>query len=205
MRFISRALLAAGLAVVVRTTLGGSASAQSLSLDPGGAITATSVGRLTSMFGSSVDLVNCDVQLRGSLVSTPVPKASGERIGAITGTSILNCALGVSLTPLSLPWDVEYNSISGTLPDSIISIGIGIARTQFQINNVPMTGTCLYEGPFTGAVPLSGSNPYTTSGTIANARFDLAKVSGSPIGLCANTGYVAGSLDLRPTQTITRL
>lgn len=191
------------LALVATCATTAAATAASTSVSPGGAITATSIGRLT-FSTAGLSIIECDLALQGSLATGPIEKVQGARLGAMTGVAITNCNLGVTAVALNLPWDIDYTSISGTLPNDVTgsrkTIIIGI-----QVSNFPFAGTCLYGGAMDiviAAVRTGTPGTYTT-GTVAIGSATVSRVSGGM--LCPATASARGSFSLTPTQTLTRM
>lgn len=195
------AKLAVGLFVFGLAALGMAsvATADSLSVSPGGTITSTSLGRLTIAGG----LVSpeCAVELRGSLSTGRIAKVAGVLIGAITAVAINNCTAGTSAVVLSLPWRIRYVSIAGTLPSAVVSIRHLI--TIFLQVTVSGISTCLSTGAITGttAVRNIGGSTYTTGLVVS----DETPIPTSGGVLCPTTSTLRGTFGLTPTQTIARL
>lgn len=194
-----RTIILAALALATIAGASGSAAASSLSIAPAGAITATTVGRVT-LVAPPINIIECAIQFTGSLAAGPVEKTPSTSIGAVTNLDIDDCNIDIGFTPLGIPWALEYVSTSGTLPNAVTGITVQVDRFQMR-RDMPLVGTCLYEGLAAFEIPLSGSNPYTT-GNVVSRRTTLARVSSV---FCPASEYIEGSFAITPAPTVTRL
>jgi hypothetical protein len=188
-------------AVVATALLGMTsvASADSVSLAPGGAITSTSLGRLQFVGGPITP--ECNVQLRGTLRSGRFAKVDGVLLGQITGATITNCTTFTSAAVLGLPWNLRYAGIEGTLPDGVTGLRLEIENAQFEVTVIGIF-RCLSQGDTFGTMtPSSSSGSTYVSGLITSDRTALpTRGSG-----CPASAFLQGSLGLTPTQTVVRL
>jgi hypothetical protein len=203
-KVITKLALAAMLVVIGLSAFAGTASAsRSLSLNPGGAILANGLGRLsfnTTLVGTPV-AIRCDVTLHGSM-SRVAPKIAGTLIGNITSVLVPLCdtTFGQTTTATTLfpaPWKIRYQGISGSLPNPS-SVQALLENAQFQIS-VNTIGTCLYQGNVPININLRGSAP-NTSGliTIRSHNVPLRRATGS----CGANGELRGTFGVTPTQTV---
>jgi hypothetical protein len=109
--------------------------------------------------------VSCPVTLEGSFHSRTLSKVCGQLIGYITSAQIPSTSPpceGGTMTALagSLPWHVQYNSFTGTLPNIT---RIRITMIGFRVATTP-TGsiTCLVgttqTKPLAGDININGSH-----------------------------------------------
>lgn len=164
------------VALVALAAFASTASAYTVS--PGGAITATSNGKLT--LRSTLATTQCDVRLIGSIATSGV---AGSTIGAITSTSITSCLGGIGVTDLISTrgtWPLRLNSVSGTPVNAAL---VTISNVAFALSSPP----CLY----TGSVGFNLTEP----NSIALQANSLASTS-------CGTASLSGSFTLSPNQDI---
>jgi hypothetical protein len=143
----SKMLLTALLALVALTAVASSATAASISIRPGGAITATSNGKMTfesNVFGLGPE---CRVELIGSLNTGPINKVAGASLGSISSARVTECTGGAASALFRSPttWGLTYNSIAGTLPEAVTSALLFVNSAQFLVE-IPGGANCLYVG-----------------------------------------------------------
>jgi hypothetical protein len=80
--------------------------------------------------------VSCPLSLEGSFHSRAISKTSGALVGYINEAILATCS-GGSGTVLTetLPWHVQYNSFSGTLPN-ITAVTFLVLRASFRIRTL---------------------------------------------------------------------
>jgi hypothetical protein len=195
----SKLLLAMAVSAVALTAFASTAAADSVSIAPGGDITAASDGRLTL----DTDLVDieCDVILRGSLSTGRIAKVEGLLLGNVTAVTINNCPALVSASVDGLPWKLRYVRILGTLPNAVTGLVIALLGATFTVN-APIVGSCSYSGNPEATIQAAGSNPYT-AGTISSDQTPLRLSRGG--FLCPSPGRLIGDFTLSPDQTVWRL
>jgi len=86
---------------------------------------------------------NCAVTLEGTLHSGSIRKVAGTLMGYITRAAVTTTCLSGSATILSetLPWHVQYESFTGTLPN-ILTIRTRVIGSSFRVRE-PNGITCL--------------------------------------------------------------
>jgi len=119
--------------------------------------------------------VACRVTLSGSFHSNTIAKTLGSRIGVINRATIPGCTTGgATFLTETLPWDVQYEGFTGTLPTSITGILIGIARFSLR-TQIGMT-SCLT--PTEAAQPFVGIINRFAMNTMENVRADESEFYG---------------------------
>lgn len=151
MRTRSRLLLTALTLAIVLATLTSSAFAnRALQYRPAGPITSTAPVTFTGPAGSRA--ITSLVTLRGSLHTAAINKTRGALIGYITECRAMLGELGglrvIDIRcELTLPWHVQYESFSGTLP-RITGVTLRFVRIGVFVRDLIGGGVinCLYEG-----------------------------------------------------------
>jgi hypothetical protein len=172
------------------------ASASAVTISPGGAITAVSIGQVQLLSGSTL-LLQCNVTLRGSVLATtialPIPALPNNQIGTVTSGTVSSCTNGGTGAVLPGTYPIGLNSVLG-LP-AITGALATILGIGFSISTA-ITGSCLYTAnvPFLIAQPVSGLN---TISLLANTA--TLSTGGS---FCPRTGSLLGSFSLTPGQTL---
>lgn len=179
--------LMGALATLVLSLAAATASAYSIS--PSGSFSASKATLgFTGPFGATM---SCDVTLSGSLNAT---FSRGGSAGSITSANLANCTRGASVLFVNpTAWDIvatTVNESGGRVTDGLLTI-VGV---QFEVQNLPIIGTCLYSGN----IGATATNPISALTVQTNS---LPRVSGS--SLCGNGAINAGQVfSLSPTQTI---
>jgi hypothetical protein len=154
-------------------------TASAVTVSPGGAITATSNGRLT--LRSVLATTQCDVRLIGSINTSGTV---GTRIGSVTSSSITNCLGGIAVTDLIATagaWNLTLNSTAGS---PVTSALVTISNVAFQLSSP----SCL----FTGSVGFNLTEPSAIA----------LQANSLPSPRCG-AGSLSGSFSLSPGQNIT--
>lgn len=193
----TKLILAIAVAATAFLGMASAATADSVSISPGGPITSNSLGRLQFVGGPITP--ECRVQLRGTLSTGRFAKVAEMLIGQITGVTITDCTAFTSAQVLNLPWKLRYVRINGTLPNAVTSLQIRISGAAFNVNVIGFFN-CLSSGDTTGTMAASGSNPYT-SGLIVSDETRLPTTGSG----CPAQAFLRGTLSLTPTQTVVRL
>jgi hypothetical protein len=85
--------------------------------------------RFEGAFGET----SCQLTLEGSLHSRTITKVRGTLIGYITAARLGPCAVGrYTILTETLPWHIQYDSFSGTLPSLITSIRTRVINFAFR-------------------------------------------------------------------------
>lgn len=193
-----KAFVSAVVAVVAVVAFAGSASANpndTITIRPGGSITANAAGTLT--LGG---LINCNpVTLTGNL-NTTTRQGAGPltQVGTITSATASNCGSGNGVTFLSpTSWTISasLNNIRYAADNiTVTSVELTITRVQVQVRVLGGLATCLYDSAVVGT--------YTPgNGRLTFNNAPLTRISGST--LCPNPGNLNGYMDITPTQAIT--
>jgi len=193
-------LRACALAAVVLVSWASAALAEPVDVTPAGAITATSLGKVT--FGAS-PRIECNLTLAGSLASGPIELTAGRVFGSISEVRWASCSGGSVSRVLGLPWTVSYAGLSGSLERGVSAFRFELGTVAFQLSTFFEIVNCLYAGAVgvSAAVGPSENGVDWRTGLLTLARESrLAFVSGSE--LCPAEGAFAGTLSLAPTQTI---
>jgi len=166
-----------GLAAMIAMAFGAN-TASAITISPGGAITATSLGAVD--FASDILTLSCDITLTGSLATSG---SAGSRIGAITSGSMGNCGDGWTVTLLfGSEWPLRLVSTAGS---PITSALLNIERIGIGLNFLG-SPWCLYGG--------TAGARYTEGGLIA-------LLANSLTGDCGTASFSAGTqFGLSPAQ-----
>lgn len=79
--------------------------------------------------------VSCEVTLGGSFHSKTISKVSGQLVGHVYRVNVTNCQGGTARANAeTLPWHVQYNSFTGTLPN-ITSITQTLVNSNFEVES----------------------------------------------------------------------
>lgn len=187
---LGKAILAVVGATVLLSALVGTASAGRLS---------TSSQRIRASFArvafaGGFGTVDCEVAVEGSFHERTISKTAGTLSGFITAANVTRCASGAgTVLREALPWHVQYQSFTGTLPRiltiraSIIGWSVGVREPTFGI-------TCLARGNAsidfvrdttsgaTTEVALSGTTPCSgIAGTLSGRTTNVDNGSGARI------------------------
>lgn len=118
-------LLAAATAAALLGVLTSAAPARNLSTSSQTLRAAWSEVTFEMPFGRTT----CQVTLEGSLHARTFAKVVGSLVGYVTSARLGTCSSGsATILRETLPWHVQYESFSGTLPN--------ISRVTFTVNNV---------------------------------------------------------------------
>jgi hypothetical protein len=180
----------------------GALGSASLGLEPGGAIRAVSVGRVT--FTGSGLSVECNASLNGE-VAGGVSKSGARSTEGLTGIleegRFAECreSFGAAevrslLTP-SARSELIYSSFLGTLP-SITGVLLTAQELTMQIRGLI---TCLYRGEVGLLVTFPAEAEGNRARILEASRIPL--VSGSET--CPREGSIRGTLRITPSQRIT--
>jgi hypothetical protein len=196
---MKKLFLLSALALVALAAAATSATAASLQARPGGAITATSLGKLT--FAAGELSIECNLTMRGNLLTTAISKTSGTKMGEITEVRWANCVGGEVAAVLNLPWTIAYRSISGTLPEAVTAVNFTINNSSFQLSTFGGFVNCLYSGNSEASQALThrAGAEYTT-GLVRSLENALALRNGFG---CPESGRMRGTFS-QTVQTITR-
>jgi hypothetical protein len=87
-------------------------------------------------FEASFGRTTCQVTLEGSMHSRTLPKITGLLVGYVTSARLGPCPMGsATILRETLPWHVQYQSFSGTLPNitnmslNVINVSIAVKET----------------------------------------------------------------------------
>jgi hypothetical protein len=197
--------LAAALTVLAIGATAGSASAASLAISPAGAITATSLGKVTyesNVFGLGPE---CRWELIGTLSSGPITKVEGAQIGTFTRLAITECTGSSFSTGLMTSAAIRYASIAGTLPEAITATLVRIEGIAFLMEVPSVNLKCLYIATIGASTPTTriGAGKYTTgllSFLTGDQRYTRTALNGNA---CPESPTLFGTFRMT-TQTLTR-
>src|SRR5690348_9970189 len=149
LRLVAVATVAAGVLAVVS----GSAGAYVAFVEPGGAISAASEGKVR--FRSGLGTVECNLTLNGSFSTGPNGLTRGSQYGSITEIRKANCTGGELLGVLGLPWRLNVNALSGTQPERLTALLTDIAGVGMNFRESVFGITCLFSGTAGAQMALS--------------------------------------------------
>jgi hypothetical protein len=183
---IVRLTVAVAAAAALMAALAGGASARNLS-SSSSTLRAT-WARLTfqePVFGFTVV---CPLTLEGSLHARTFVKGNYNLIGHITRAVVgtpTQCTGGeATVLTESLPWNVRYESFTGTLPN-ITSLRVLVANASFRVHLNAVNATCLFTTRETLAEHGRGRFNREAGGAITSAE-----IGGE---ITSNEGCVLGS------------
>jgi hypothetical protein len=174
----------------------GAASAATVTVSPGGAVTTTSNGTLT-MSGSSFANTICSFTLQGTIAVTRMVIApnTSTNIGSTTGATNGACtgsATGIQFIGLPYTDQGKYilnsggtTTFSGTTLNNLILI----------LNMAPFGTTCLFSGNISRNDTFAGN-----SGTINSVTVPSTSITSSN---CFVTATIQGTMSVSPGQTVT--
>lgn len=196
---MKKLFLLSALALVALAAAATSATAASLQTSPGGAITATSLGKLSFVAGEI--RIECNLTMRGNLLTTAISKVAGTKMGEITAINWANCVGGEVEAVLNLPWNVIYTSINGTLPEGVTGVNFEIVNTQFELSTFGGFFACLYAGNNRAEQAVTRISGATyRSGLVRSLENALSLREGFG---CPSSGRMRGTFS-QTAQTITR-
>jgi len=138
----------------------------------------------------------CPLTLTGSLHRT-ITKTRGALAGFINSVSVGSCTEGATLTTLSLPWHISYESFRGTLPN--------ISSIRLKTNGVAMLVRLF--GGLVGCLYRGDSYMDTDSG-IAVRQLRIDETVNVPLfrnltGICATNSRARATLAVSPAIGVT--
>ncbi|MDW5593516.1 hypothetical protein VSS74_04155 [Conexibacter stalactiti] len=137
-----------GLVAMFALAFGAStASAFPISASPGGAITATGA-RFTVEGPLGVNVI-CNVTMTGTLATSAA--RSGASIGTISGVSLSGCNYTTTVL-IGSGWGIRVNSHDTPLTSVLNTIN----NVAFEVQGLPLAGTCLFTGSINFLIGVSG-------------------------------------------------
>ncbi len=197
----TRAGLAGLVVIVVLALAGGTATAGrgiELNLERG------ELGRLSAIargfsFTTSSGVVACDIT-RTITLHRMIPKTVGVLAGLVTRVQVSNCTNGtVRVLTESLPWHLQYNSFSGTLPNPGV-INFRAVNLSWLVEQMSGLIQCLYSGTVLVGGVIRG-------GVMVEIRYGpegLTLRLSRSLGIlpCPETMELRGDLRMEPTPII---
>jgi hypothetical protein len=196
----------AAIALIALLAAAGTASAFRLTIRPGGAISAASLGNLTFEAGVSIA---CPITLNGSLL-TSATIVAGTRLGTITEATwnSSHCEGGeISMFLVELAWNISLDSIPAGLPNEVRGFSIRISSFATRYSTLGGFINCLYAYRSERFMLASVSVARTASAGVYTTG--LWGIQGNTSSLvsggfaCPGTGSYRGTFGLNPTQTLT--
>jgi len=137
--------------------------------------------------------VECEVAVEGSFHSRTSAKTTGALAGYIINSNVVRCRRGgATILRETLPWHVQYESFSGTLPN-ITAINTRVIGASWRIREPTFGVTCLTKSttaePETASYNLTAGviTSITVGGTIRCGSF-----TGTLSGTSSRTEEAAG-------------
>lgn len=194
----------ASIAVAIAATavMASSANAYNLSVSPAGGVTGGSQSLSFSDGGGIIRIV-CPVTLDGTADAGAIGITGGSQNGQIDSVTVGACSGGRATALVADPWPVTIDTALGTLPNAMtgMSVAIGGWTFTYAVSILGIPVRCTYSGSALASFGVTGSNPYTTNGTLTMSGNSIPKFSGG--AACPSSGRVNGSFALSPTQTLT--
>ena len=195
-------LMAAVVTLAALAAATGVASAAEFSFSPGGSDDAVSEGKIS--FANSFATLECNLTLTLNWLRGPIAKVAGNKLGEVTSINWANCSGGNWRAALATPWEIQYESISGTLPEAVSTLNVIIKNIGMQFSLFFGLSNCLWGGDLTKILTLNHRTgvSYTTGGQ----RLDETKTLGLRSGpeACPSTIAFQGRFFLASVQTLTR-
>lgn len=169
------------------------ASAETLTFNPAGTLSMTSIGQVR--FSAGIISTQCNVTITGSLAS-PVSTAPGTSIGTFTSGRATPCTVGTVTLNFGTPWTLRIVRMLGTSPSytGLLTALVGVSYT------VAVAGqTCTYGGTIGLLLPIISS----TISTLSMLTNSLPRTSGSSLCPSTNTIPTPQSFTLSPAQAVT--
>lgn len=183
----ARFLIAGLVATIALGAAVSSATASTGASVTNGVSSASANGKLT--LSGPVTIV-CDVTLSLNL-NASIAKTNLAQIGTVQlGDTIRNCNLGTINGVILNGITVNYLGFRGTLPD-ITQINTRALNAGFQLNNVPILGSCLWRGTV-------DTNFNRNVATLEIDTVDLN--ASSTLSSSCGTGSLRGTLTVLPTK-----
>lgn len=198
---LTRAALVA--AVVLCTAAAGASANRSLSVSPGGAVTA--VARALTFQMAEINFI-CNVTLTLSL-NRSVAKAQGFVGGSVTGANANGCAEEGGLTTtvaflVTPSWQLKYQSFSGILPNiTHVLFNAESWRWLIQRSSELLRIGCLYGGTVGFDVDVAEAGRVTRFRILAGLRMPLVTSLGGTMFCPVEMSFIA-SFALTPSQTV---
>jgi hypothetical protein len=202
-------IVRASAAVVVGAVLlacAATADAVTLTVEPGGAITSVSLGKVSfeSPEGGGLN-IRCNLRMTGTLTAAPIAAVAGTQFGSITSAATEACEGNGEARVLegSLPWALIYNrhAIEVNLDGLLFTIREAAVLVRDMIAG--FIAGCLYKGNANALLAWTAENPHR-SGLITSLANNIAfflKLAGSEFE-CVNNARVIGTFSLTPQQRI---
>jgi hypothetical protein len=94
----------------------------------------------------SLSTISCNVTLEGSYAANTISKVVGTTIGRVTRATVGSPCTGgtASILQGTLPWELEYMSFTGTLPN-ITGIDQGLKGFAMSVDEAGIVPACLFE------------------------------------------------------------
>jgi hypothetical protein len=207
----TKLVLVALTATIILTMAAASASAlRSLSLNPAGAIRATSVA-LSFTSPENEATITSNVTLTGTL-ERAIQKREGARVGTITRCEtneerIRGVAAGTTVRvrcgPL-VPFTITYKTFLGTLP-SITGVLL-LIRAGFLIATIfegIKVNECLFEGTVGALGRIVGGVLERLEILARDQNITLLRPLEQTLQACVRIGVLTGNFTLSPTQRVT--
>lgn len=183
-----RVLIVAVFAVAALSVVASSASALTATISLGGAISTTSLGKLTSAAAGTN--IQSNVTLSGSITR------GTYNTGGVFGTITRCAASGTMPTGFTVDCTLLTN---GTLPVGAVTAALvlfTLSNAKFLIH-IPAVGDCLYSGTVGASIPTGTSQLIRVLSTTVSLFRTLS-------GSCPPSGTLTGTFGaLTPAQTVT--
>ncbi len=118
----------------------------------------------------------CALTLEGAFHSLTIVKTRSSLVGTVTAATVSGCTFSGTLLREGLPWHVQYEAFTGTLPN-IGSVALKIIGFEFRIREPAFGITCLFRS--TEATPLTDTLSREASGVIRSTTLSGTLASGA--------------------------
>jgi hypothetical protein len=144
----------------------------------------------------------CALTLEGSFHTLTITKTRSSLVGFVNAASVSGCTFSGTVLRETLPWHLQYESFSGTLPN-ISSVQLKIIGFDFRITEPNFGISCLFRS--TEALPLIETLTREASGVIRSATLSGTLASGAECGLRVSFGGTTTSFGTPPPPSSTAI
>jgi hypothetical protein len=144
----------------------------------------------------------CEVAVEGAFHERTIAKTRGRLSGLITAAAITRCARGgVTVLRETLPWHVQYDSFTGTLPN-ISAIRANIIGLSFRLREPVFGIECLARSTTESPGTLTFNRETATGTTISATAGGTLPCGSFSGGLSGTTSTLVDSGGARVTVTL---
>jgi len=105
----------------------------------------------------------CPVTFEGTFERSSIVKSPSSRVGRVIGAAVGTCTRNTAtFLRETLPWELDYNSFTGTLP-SIASVSLNLIRASFSANleGIECLAQSRSDQPWSGIITAEANGTFT--------------------------------------------